>query len=43
MGVGVGVPLLSVRAAPASSSLSIEEEFQQSLWQAQGPAITLAE
>ena len=39
--VGVGVPLPSVRAAPASLSLQVGKGFQQRLWQARGPVIGL--
>ena len=41
--VGVGVPLPSVGATPASSSLPVGRKLQQELRQAQGPAIILAE
>ena len=42
-GVGVGVPLPLVGAAPVSSSSPAGRGFRQRLRQARGPAITLAE
>ena len=39
--VGVGVPLPSVGATPASSSLQVGGGLRQRLRQAQGPAIGL--